>query len=128
GREVNRTFTVHITSTTKASTGGDCEQTGLVDNSGHVSTTNGGSDDSSAEICVAKPVIHIHKTTDQTQVNAGDDIGFTMKVWNSGDRKSVVEGKIDDLRTNPVLYRKIAGERAGWTSVSAISLQDVLPY
>src|SRR5262249_27404699 len=71
--EQNSTFWVHITSHTDKSTGGPCDETGgLVDNTGHVSTTNDGTDDSSAEICVAKPVIHIAKTADKTQVNAGD--------------------------------------------------------
>ena len=40
------TFTVHIVSATTAATAGDCEETGLVDNTGSVTTTNDGSDES----------------------------------------------------------------------------------
>ena len=46
------TFTVHITSPTTGATGGDCPETGVVDNTGSVTTTNAGSDDSSASTCV----------------------------------------------------------------------------
>src|SRR6185437_3083235 len=72
------TFTVHIVSGTTAATGGDCVESGLVDNTGSVTTTNDGSDESSAEICVAAPAIHIAKTADAAKVEVGDSIGFTM--------------------------------------------------
>ena len=36
------TFTVHITSPTTGATGGDCPETGVVDNTGSVTTTNDG--------------------------------------------------------------------------------------
>ena len=50
------TFTVHITSPTTAATGGVCpEGSGVIDNTGHVTTTNDGSDDSTASTCVAAP-------------------------------------------------------------------------
>ena len=38
----------------------------------------------SAATCVAAPAIHIVKTADAAQVNAGEQIGFTMTVWNAG--------------------------------------------
>src|SRR6185295_19353030 len=78
------TFTVHIVSGTTAATGGDCEESGLVDNTGSVATTNDGSGDSSAEICVAAPAIHIVKTADAASVSVGDPIGFTLTVSNDG--------------------------------------------
>jgi len=34
-------------------------------------------------VAIDAPLIHIHKTADMPQVNAGDDIGFRMTVWNS---------------------------------------------
>ena len=46
------TFTVHITSPTGAGTGGLCPDTGVVDNTGYVTTTNDGSDQSTASTCV----------------------------------------------------------------------------
>ena len=78
-------ITVRITSVTDESTGGGCDESGgLVDSTGHVSTTNDGSDDSSAEICVAAPAIHILKTADAALVSVGDSVGFTMTVYNNG--------------------------------------------
>src|SRR2546429_3952865 len=56
------TFTVHVVSGTTAATGGDCSETGLVDNTGSVTTTNDGSDESSADTCVQAPAVHILKT------------------------------------------------------------------
>ena len=79
------TFTVHITSPTTAATGGVCpEGSGVIDNTGHVTTTNDGSDDSTASTCVAAPAIHIVKTADAAQVNVGSPIGFILTVYNDG--------------------------------------------
>ncbi len=119
------TFTVHIVSGTTAATGGDCEESGLVDNTGSVTTTNDGSDESSAEICVAGPAIHILKTADATQVSAGEQIGFTMTVWNSGvgDAKGVTLS--DTLPTNAGLSWSIEAQGAGWNGTCAIA-QGVL--
>jgi uncharacterized repeat protein (TIGR01451 family) len=119
------TFTVHIVSGTTAATGGDCEESGLVDNTGSVTTTNDGSDQSSAEICVAGPAIHILKTPDAAQVSAGEQIGFTMTVWNSGvgDAKGVTLS--DTLPTNAGLSWSIEAQGAGWNGTCAIA-QGVL--
>ena len=49
-------FTVHITSPTTAATGGVCPGgSGVVNNTGNVTTTNDGSDQSTASTCVAAP-------------------------------------------------------------------------
>src|SRR5213079_3220332 len=54
------TFKVHITSTTTSATGGVCPGgSGVVNNTGNVTTTNDGSDQASASTCVAAPVIKI---------------------------------------------------------------------
>ncbi len=67
------TFTVHITSPTTVATGGVCpEGSGVIDNTGDVTTTNDGSDESTASTCVAAPAIHIVKTADAAQVNVGE--------------------------------------------------------
>ena len=102
------TFTVHIVSGTTAATGGDCEESGLVDNTGSVTTTNDGSDQSSAEICVAGPAIHIVKTADAAQVNAGEQIGFTMTVYNDGIGDAQGVTLTDTLPTNAGLDWSIA--------------------
>jgi uncharacterized repeat protein (TIGR01451 family) len=80
------TFTVHLTSTTDASTGGVCPGgKGVVDNIGTVTTTNSGSDHSEAKTCVAAPAVSISKTADHSSpVNAGDKIGFTVEAKNTG--------------------------------------------
>ena len=80
------TFTVHITSPTTAATGGVCPGgSGVVNNTGNVTTTNDGSGSSSASTCVAAPAVSITKTADHSApVNAGDLIGFTVDVKNTG--------------------------------------------
>jgi uncharacterized repeat protein (TIGR01451 family) len=115
------TFTVHIVSGTTAATGGDCEETGLVDNTGSVTTTNDGSDESSAEICVAAPAIHIVKTADAAQVNVGDPIGFTLTVSNDGIGDAHDVTLNDVLPTNPGLSWSIDAQGAGWNSTCAIT-------
>ena len=80
------TFTVHIISPTTAATGGTCPGgTGQVTNTGHVTTANDGSGSSSASTCVAAPNVTITKTADHSApVNAGDQIGFTVEIKNTG--------------------------------------------
>src|SRR5579884_3031932 len=84
--EAASTFTVHVTSTTDESTGGVCPGgKGVVDNTGVVTTSNSGSDQSEAETCVAAPAVSITKTADHSSpVKAGDKIGFTVEARNTG--------------------------------------------
>src|SRR5437764_1432823 len=110
------TFTVHIVSGTTAATGGDCQETGLGHNTGNVTTTNDGSDDDSAEICVKAPAIHILKTADAATVNVGQQIGFTMTVWNAGIGDAHGVTMSDVLPTNAGLSWSIASQGAGWNS------------
>ncbi len=115
------TFTVHITSPTTAATGGTCPGTGTVDNTGSVTTTNDGSGQSSASTCVAAPNIQIVKTPDAAQVSAGDPIGFTLTVWNSGAGDAKGVDLTDTLPTNAGLNWSIAGQGAGWNNTCAIA-------
>ncbi|HMC69938.1 MAG TPA: hypothetical protein VKJ07_12355, partial [Mycobacteriales bacterium] len=119
--QAGSTFTVHIMSPTTAATGGDCPSTGVVSNTAGVTTTNDGSGQSSASTCVAKPDIEILKTADAAQVNAGDPIGFTITVWNSGtgDAKGVTLS--DVLPTNAGLNWTIDNQGAGWNGTCAIT-------
>src|SRR3954447_15161334 len=124
--ELTSTFWVHITSHTDKATGGPCDQTGgLVDNTGHVSTTNDGTDDSSAEICVALPVIHIEKTADASQVNAGDDIGFRMTVWNTGNGDAKGVTLADPLPQNPGTSWSVDAAGAGFAGGADCSIAPV---
>ena len=80
------TFTVHITSPTTGATGGDCPETGVVDNTGSVTTTNAGSDDSSASTCVQAMVdLSVTKSGSPATQTLGDgNITWTMVVTNNG--------------------------------------------
>ena len=116
----NSTFTVHITSATTAATGGDCPNTGVVTNTGYVSTANGGSDRSTASTCVASAAIHIVKTADAAQVNAGQSIGFTMTVYNTGTGDATGTTLSDPLPQNAGLAWKIDSVGSGWNSCSIV--------
>ncbi len=71
--------TVHISSPTTAAT---C---GSVDNSASVTTSNDGSDGDDASVDVLCAAIDITKTADAAEVVAGDQIGFTVTVRNTGE-------------------------------------------
>ncbi len=80
------TFTVRIVSGTTGATGGDCPQTGVIDNTGSVTTTNDGSDQSSASTCVQAMVdLSITKSgSPATQVLGSGNITWTIVVTNNG--------------------------------------------
>src|SRR4029079_6179076 len=120
--QVDSTFTVHIISPTTAATGGLCPGgSGVVSNTGDVTTTNDGSDDSTASTCVAAPAIHIVKTADAAKVNAGSPIGFTLTVYNTGSGDAHGMTLRDTLPTNAGLSWSIASQGAGWKSSCAIA-------
>jgi uncharacterized repeat protein (TIGR01451 family) len=80
------TFTVHITSPTTGATGGDCPDTGVVNNTGDVTTTNDGSDQSSASTCVQALVdLMVTKAGSPATQTLGDgNITWTIVVTNNG--------------------------------------------
>ena len=79
------TFTVHITSATTGATGGDCPSTGVVHNTGQVTTSNDGSGQSSASTCVQAVVdLSITKTGSPARQEGFGDITWTMVVTNNG--------------------------------------------
>ncbi len=120
--QANSTFTVHITSTTDKSTGGDCgESGGLVSNTGHVTTSNDGSDESSDSVCVGAPAIHIQKTADAPRVSVGDPVGFTLTVWNDGNGDAHDVMLNDVLPTNSGLAWSVDGTGAGFGSSCSIT-------
>jgi uncharacterized repeat protein (TIGR01451 family) len=78
---------VHITSATTGATGGDCPETGVVNNTGDVTTTNDGSDESSASTCVQALVdLTVTKSGSPAsqELNDGSLITWTMVVTNNG--------------------------------------------
>jgi uncharacterized repeat protein (TIGR01451 family) len=119
--EAESSFTVHITSTTTAATGGVCPGNGVVNNTGSVSTTNDGSEQSSASTCVAAPWIKIVKTADAPLVSAGDPIGFTLTVFNTGPGDAYGVTLSDVLPTKAGLSWQIASQGAGWGGTCAIT-------
>src|SRR6185312_6870155 len=72
-------FTIHITATTSAT---EC---GVYDNTATLTTTNANNPNpaSAEEVCNPAHVV-ITKTADASPVNAGDTIGFTVEVKNTG--------------------------------------------
>ncbi len=106
------TFTVHITSSTTAATGGDCPGgSGTADNTGTVSATNGGSGQSSASTCVQALVdLSITKTGSPSPDTLPGNITWTMVVTNNGP----------DADTGVTLSDPIP---SGYTFVSATSTQ-----
>jgi uncharacterized repeat protein (TIGR01451 family) len=88
--QANSTFTVHIISPTTLLTGVvSCPEIGNVDNTGHVTTSNDGSDQSEASVCVQGLTdLQITKTgSPATQTVTGPPYGnitWTMVVTNNG--------------------------------------------
>ena len=72
-------YTIHITATTSKS---EC---GVYDNTATLTTTNANNPNPASAEEVCKPAsVSITKTADASPVNAGDGIGFTVEVKNTG--------------------------------------------
>jgi uncharacterized repeat protein (TIGR01451 family) len=99
-------FSVHVTATTSPA---ECTQ---YDNTATAASTNDGGGQASASITCNTAQIHIVKTADAKTVNAGDPIGFTIVVSNSGP------GQVTGVSVNDPLP---AGSGSGvtWTIDSA---------
>jgi uncharacterized repeat protein (TIGR01451 family) len=114
------TFTVHITSPTTAETAGTCPNSGVVSNTGNVTTTNDGSDNSTATNCVNAASISITKVADDNAVEAGQPIGFTITVTNAGPGTATGVHVSDTLPTDPGTHWTIqAQDDAGVCSINA---------
>jgi uncharacterized repeat protein (TIGR01451 family) len=84
--QAKSTFTVHIRSSTTAATGGDCPGSGTVNNTGDVTTSNAGSDESTASTCVQALVdLSITKAGSPATQDLGQgNITWTIVVTNNG--------------------------------------------
>jgi uncharacterized repeat protein (TIGR01451 family) len=71
-------YVVHLTSPTTS------ESCATINNTGTVTSSNDGGGESSASVTVNCAKIEIEKKADATSVSAGDPIGFTLTVKNSG--------------------------------------------
>jgi uncharacterized repeat protein (TIGR01451 family) len=77
---------VHITSPTTGATGGDCPGSGTVNNTGDVTASNDGSDESTASTCVQALVdLSVTKAgSPATQTLGAGNITWTIVVTNNG--------------------------------------------
>jgi uncharacterized repeat protein (TIGR01451 family) len=85
--QTSSTFTVHIISPTTGATGGDCPGgSGVVDNTGNVTSTNAGDGQGSASTCVQALVdLAVTKAgSPATQALGQGNITWTMVVTNNG--------------------------------------------
>ncbi len=94
----NATLVVDISSPTTSATAGTGSAT--VSNTASVTTTNDGSDQSTATVTVLGADIDIAKTADAASVSAGDTIGFTITVSNAGPGTATGVEVSDPLPTN----------------------------
>ena len=65
------------------------------------------------------PDLGIQKTADKASVNAGEQIGYTITVTNSGEGKAFDVVMNDTLPTNPGLNWSVGTTTGGWTCAIA---------
>ncbi|HEV8546054.1 MAG TPA: hypothetical protein VGQ64_07150 [Candidatus Limnocylindrales bacterium] len=108
----SRTITV-----SRETTAEDC---GTIPNTATVAASNEaegdtGNNESSDTITVNCPDVVITKTADDAVVNAGDQIGFTITVTNTGDGTAFGVTISDVLPTNAGLSWSIESQTGGWS-------------
>jgi uncharacterized repeat protein (TIGR01451 family) len=109
----NGTASVHVVSPT---TKDDC---GLVDNTASVTTTNDGQAQDGDSVTVNCGAIGIIKTADAPTVSAGDQIGFTITVTNTGAGTAKDVTMTDLLPANAGLSWTVQGTTGTWTCAIA---------
>src|SRR5206468_657518 len=101
---------VHITSPTTK------DSCATIHNTANVATTESGSDTASASVDVNCAAIHVTKVADATSVDAGDQIGFTVTLSNSGAGTATGLQFTDPLPTGGgALSWTISPASAGWS-------------
>ncbi len=117
----NSSTSVHVVSgTTKDS----CK---VYDNTAQVSTSNDGSDEASAETKVQCPDVKVVKTADAASVNAGEQIGFTVTISNTGDGQAKGLSFSDSLPAGTGIDWSISPASSGW-SISGSAPSQSLVY
>jgi uncharacterized repeat protein (TIGR01451 family) len=99
-------FSVHVKSPT---TGSSC---GEYTNTASVASSNGSAPDATAKVEVLCPGLALTKSADAATVDAGDQIGFTIGVGNTG------EGTATDVEVTDVLP---TGSGISWSITPAVA-------
>ena len=107
----NSSTTVHVVATTD---GSDC---GTVPNTAFVDATNDAApqDSDGASVVVNCPNLNIVKDADASPVSAGDQIGFTVTITNSGAGTATGLSFSDDLPDGLTWSIVAADSDAGWS-------------
>ena len=112
----NGTLSVHITSPTTAATCGTVSNGATVTGSNFSTITT----QSPTTITVNCPSLTLTKTPDSASVSAGQQIGYTITITNSGTGTATGVKLSDTLPTNPGLNWTIASQSAGWNNTCVI--------
>jgi uncharacterized repeat protein (TIGR01451 family) len=112
--------TVHIVSATTA------ESCKVYDNTASVTTGNDGSDEDSASTEVLCGQINVEKVADDATVNAGEQIGFTVTLTNSGLGLITGLAFTDNLPGGPGISWSIESSDAGWSITGSAPDQQLV--
>jgi len=112
---------VHVVSDTTA------DSCGVYDNTASVTTGNDGSDSDSASTEVLCGNVNVEKVADDAEVVAGNQIGFTVTLTNSGEGDLTGLSFTDDLPGGPGISWSIESSDAGW-SITGIAPNQQLVY
>src|SRR5262249_4029374 len=85
------------------------------DHTAAATTGNDGADEASAPTMVLCAEIGIEKTADAASVNAGEQIGFTVTISNSGDGLATGLAFTDALPGGPGIDWSIASQSGGFS-------------
>jgi uncharacterized repeat protein (TIGR01451 family)/fimbrial isopeptide formation D2 family protein len=111
---------VHVVSDTTA------DSCGVYDNTASVTTGNDGSDSDSASTEVLCADIDVDKTADDASVNAGEQIGFTVTLSNSGEGDATGLVFTDALPGGPGISWSIDPASTGWSITGTAPNQSLV--
>ena len=119
---------IHVVANAVYADCNDADNSITLPNTAEVTSDNAGSDEDSATVVVNCADIDVEKTADAAEVNAGEEIGFTVTLSNTGAAAATGLAFTDNLPGGPGINWSVdaANSDAGWSITGTAPNQQLV--